>query len=261
VWKVVHRRWHRWDGLLLVVIVYVAMYFALSSEGQFFLQTRLCLYPFLMLLPWFAAQAFDIKLQKIVTLMQGITVGIALLLLGIYSTRYVELNNYLREYLSGAHLIEPNTTLLPLVFSYTGQTKDGQKLSHKIGPLHFASGYIAAQRGIVNFDNYEANTSFFPVMFRPALNPFRHIMDFMRRPLAWAWKGGGDFLTYPQRTGGQVDYVLVWGLVDEQRQHTLTRLLFYQLEQGYELIYTSPQRGLMQLYRRKGWRTGVDFKS
>jgi hypothetical protein len=124
--------------------------------------------------------------------------------------------------------------------------------------LHFASGYIAAQRHIVNFDNYEANTSFFPVMFRPALNPFEHIMDFLRRPLMWTWKGGGDFLTYPQRTGGQVDYVLVWGLLDEQRPHELTRRLFRQLEQGYELLYTSPQRGLMQLYRRKDWPATAD---
>jgi hypothetical protein len=255
--KIVQRRWHRWDGLLLVVLVYVVMYFAIS-EGGFFLQSRLGLYPFLMLLPWFAAQAFDRKIQHIVTLTQGISVAIALMLLGIYSTRYAALNDYLREYVSGAHLIEPNTTLLPLVFSYTGYAEDGRPLASKVGSFHFASGYIAAQRGIVNFDNYEANTHFFPVMFRPALNPFEHIMDFLRRPLAWAWKGGGDFLTYPQRTGGQVDYVLVWGLSDEQRWHELTRLLFYQLEQGYELLYTSPQRGLMQLYRRKDWRATVD---
>jgi hypothetical protein len=73
----------------------------------------------------------------------------------------------------------------------------------------------------------------------------------------WTWKGGGDFLTYPQRTGGQVDYVLVWGLLDEQRPHKLTRCFFRQLEQGYELLYTSPQRGLMQLYRRKDWQATV----
>jgi hypothetical protein len=27
-----------------------------------------------------------------------------------------------------------------------------------------------------------------------------------------------------------------------------------QLEEGYERIYTSPQRGFLQLYRRKAWR-------
>jgi hypothetical protein len=255
--KIVHRRWHRWDGLLLVVMVYVMMYF-ISSEGKFFVRSRLHLYAFLMLIPWFAVQAFDLQREKIIKPIQAISVGIALLLLGVYSTRYAVLNDYLREYVSGAHLIEPNTTLLPLAFSYTGRAEDGREFSSRIGPLHFAAGYIAAQRHIVNLDNYEANTSFFPVMFRPALNPFQHIMDFLRRPLAWAWQGGGDFLTYAQRTGGQVDYVLVWDLRDEQRPHQLTQLLCRQLEQGYELIYTSLPRGLMQLYRRKDWRAMAD---
>ena len=258
--KIVHRRLHLWDGLLLVVIVYVVMYF-ITSEGEFFLQSRLRLYPFLMLIPWFAAQSLDIKLTKIMKPIQGISVGMALILLSIFTTKYAELNNYLREYLSGVHLIESNATLLPLAFSYTGHAEDGRALSSKVGPFHFAAGYIAAQRRIVTFDNYEANTSFFPVMFRPEVNPFHHIMDFLRRPLAWTWKGGGDFLTYPYRTGGRVDYVLVWGLLDEQRQHELTQFLFYQLEQGYELIYTSPQRGLMQLYRRKDWKATVDYDS
>jgi hypothetical protein len=27
-----------------------------------------------------------------------------------------------------------------------------------------------------------------------------------------------------------------------------------QLEEGYELIYISPQRGFLRLYRRKDWR-------
>lgn len=51
-----------------------------------------------------------------------------------------------------------------------------------------------------------------------------------------------------------VDYVLVWS-VFEERDYVYTKSIFRQLEKGYELIYTSPQRGLMQLYRRRNWKT------
>jgi hypothetical protein len=58
-------------------------------------------------------------------------------------------------------------------------------------------------------------------------------------------------LSYPQRTGGRTDYVLVWGVRDRDRNKEIPRSIFKQLQEGYDLIYTSPQRGLTQLYRRK----------
>jgi hypothetical protein len=60
-----------------------------------------------------------------------------------------------------------------------------------------------------------------------------------------------DFLSYAQRTGGRVDYVLVWHVRSGLREHPDTHAIFHQPEQHYVLLYTSPQRGLMRLYRRK----------
>ncbi len=119
-----------------------------------------------------------------------------------------------------------------------------------------ASGHIAAQRPIIDLQNYEAWGSLFPVKFRPHLNPLVHI-----------WYGGNlqspsiDFLSYPQRTGGRVDYVLVWRTSGDSQDDPVAKFyrqvepsISQQLEEGYELIYTSPQRGFLQLYRRKAWR-------
>jgi hypothetical protein len=67
-----------------------------------------------------------------------------------------------------------------------------------------------------------------------------------------------DFLSYPQRTGGRVDYVLIWRTREESQDHPVTKFyrqleqsMSQQLEEGYELIYLSPQRGFLRLYRRK----------
>ena len=56
---------------------------------------------------------------------------------------------------------------------------------------------------------------------------------------------------YPQRPGRHIDYVLLWGVRDRDRDKAIPRLIFKQLHEAYDLIYTSPQHGLMQLYRRK----------
>jgi hypothetical protein len=93
----------------------------------------------------------------------------------------------------------------------------------------------------------------FPVMSHPHRNPLVHI-----------WHGfqllspSIDFLSYPQRTGGRVDYVLIWHTGEDSEDNPVTKFyrqlehsISQQLEEGYELIYISPQRGFLRLYRRR----------
>lgn len=246
--KLLHRQVNRWDGLLFVVAAYVYIYFTVP-DSQYAMSRRMNFYPFFALILWFGAQSYN-RLGRL--RIQLVAAGITVILLGFNTTKYVQLNDYLEEYLSGMHLIEPNKTLLPLCFSPHGRTLDDQVLSSRIAPFLHASGYIAAQRHIVELDNEEAGmVGFFPVTYRPKLNPFMHISQ---KDWSIEWEPPSvDFLTYHQRTGGQVDYVLVWGIRDKQRDLKDTKSIFSQLEAGYELIYTSPQRGLMQLYRRNNW--------
>lgn len=248
--KIVHRQINYWDGFLLVVAAYVLIYFITPDEmsGGGKIKERLLLYPFFALILWFGAQSYHRLVKHRI---QVVAVAISLMLLGAHTIKYAQLNNYLEEYLSGMHLIERNTTLLPLSFSHRGQAPDGSPLSWRIGPFAFASGYIAVHKGVVNLANYEGNQDYFPTIFRPQINPFVHLSLNDGRILAEPPRV--DFLTYPQRTGKRVDYILVWRVLEEQRGSLYTKSIFRQLKEGYELIYTSPQRGFMQLYRRKNW--------
>jgi hypothetical protein len=88
------------------------------------------------------------------------------------------------------------------------------------------------------------------VIYRPELDPYTHIgvnHGLERQPPVV------NFLDYGERTGGSVDYVLLWRIRDRQRYLEPTLEILHQLDQGYELIHTSPQRGYMQLYRRKNF--------
>jgi len=247
--KIRRRRPDRWDGLLAVVLGYALIYFFAPnamSEGSF-ITDRLNLYPFFPLLLWFGVPSY-LRGVKWGTMLVAVVITAASL--GLHTLKYSELNNYLAEYLSGMHLIEPNKTLLPLAFDSRGHGPDGRVLSLKVRPFLHASGYIAAQRHVVEFTNYEAGAyRYFPVLFRSNLNPYDYI-GIKDRSIVWE-PPQVDFLTYGNRTGGRVDYVLVWGIQERQRNHEATKSIDRQLKMGYELVYSSPRTGLMQLYKRK----------
>ena len=247
--KIRRRQPDRWDGLLVVVLGYVLVYFLAPnaiSEGSF-ITDRLNLYPFFGFVLWFGVQPYLRSVKRGIVL---IAILITAASLGLHTLKYSELNNYLAEYLSGMSLIESNKTLLPLVFDSRGHAPDGRVLSLNVRPFLHASGYIAAERHIVEFTNYEAGAyRYFPVLFRANLNPYDHI-GIRDRSIVWE-PPQVDFLTYAGRTGGQVDYVLVWGIQERQRNLEATKSIDQQLKKGYELIYTSPKTGLMQLYKRK----------
>jgi hypothetical protein len=247
--KIRWRRLDRWDGFLAVVLGYVLIYFLAPnamSEGSF-ITDRLNLYPFFGLALWLGVLPYPRSVMRGAMFVAIIITAVSL---GLHTLKYSELNRYLAEYLSGMHLIEPNKTLLPLAFDSRGHGPDGRVLSLKVRPFLHASGYIAAKRHVVELTNYEAGAyRYFPVLFRPTLNPYDHI-GMKDRSIVWE-PPQVDFLTYGKRTGGRVDYVLVWGIQERQRNHEATKSIDQQLKEGYDLIYTSPETGLMKLYKRK----------
>jgi len=244
--KLKQRRLDGRDGLVLVGLVYVLLFFLTpdsTPQGQY-ITSRLLLFPYFALLLWLGGGSFGRAAQIRVVVA---TCGIAVAFLVLHTTKYSELNRYLKDYMSGASMIEKNRTLLPLSFSHEGHTDDGHSLSQRIRPFLFAAGYIAAERGIVELHNYEARTEIFPLRYRPNRNPFSHI-----------WLNDGlylspkvDFVDFTERTGGSVDYVLLWGWREEMRGQANVDSILDQLERGYRLMFTS-EKGWMKLYRAIG---------
>jgi hypothetical protein len=241
-----------WNGFALVAVVYalVVLVGPSSIGAGSYIHDRMNLYPFLVLIIWFAGHSYGRIARRSI---QTLAVGMAGVLLVLHSLKYAELSDYISEYLSGSSYIEPNTTLLPISFSQRGDVAGPGPLSSRIDVFLNVAGRIAAERHVVDLGNYEAaQTPFFPIRFRPGLNPAEQLHyapvdsasgDITAVPT--------DLLSYPQRTGGRIDYVLVWGLRAQDRSLAIPRRILGQLEESYTLIYSSPQRGLMQLYRRK----------
>ncbi len=236
------------DGLLWVAVIFALIYFAAPSElaGGGFINHRLNLFPFLALILWFGTLDHPAWRRRSI---QIAAAGLALGFLGVFAGMYARINADLSKIVAAGDHVEPDHTLLFLSFAHRGERPDGQPLVFRTEPYVHASGYIAARKRLVDLSLYEASEDYFPIYFEPRLDPFKHLaavrLGIETEPPRV------DLLGYPKRTGGRVDYVLIWG---SPVGETLRQLA------GYIEIWRS-EDGRVRLYRAALMNTRSTSKS
>ncbi|MFL6237598.1 MAG: hypothetical protein ACJ76N_31055, partial [Thermoanaerobaculia bacterium] len=236
----------RGDGFLIAAAVLAGAFFAAPSElaGGGFINHRLVLFPFLALILWFGTFEHPVRRRRWI---QGAAAGIALTFLGLFAWKYAELGRGLAEIAAVGRAIPPDHTFLYLSYAHRGDGGDGGP-AFRTWPFVHAGGYVAARKRLVDLSLYEANEDYFPLLFRPALNPYLHLSNGLlgieKEPPEVDLQG------YPRRTGGRVDYVLLWGLRDGRRGEPKVRAVLDQLAAGYDLVARSPG-GRALLYRAR----------
>ncbi|HEV8578972.1 MAG TPA: hypothetical protein VGX68_07790 [Thermoanaerobaculia bacterium] len=236
------------DGLLLVAIVFVVAYFAAPSElaGGGFINHRLNLFPFLALILWFGT--FDHPAGR----SRGIQIAafaVAIAFLGVFGRTYAQVDEGLAKIAAASEHVEPDHTLLFLSYAHQGERPGGQPLVFRTEPFVHASGYIGARKRLVDLSLYEASEDYFPIYFNPRLDPYRHLAA-VHLGIETA-PPRVDLLGYPKRTGGRIDYVLLWGLREDRRREPAVRDVLEQLAAGYKEVWDSADRAV-RLYKRGG---------
>ena len=115
--------------------------------------------------------------------------------------------------------IPENTSVLPLVFSedwFQG---------------HF-SNYSGKTGKTIIFENYEAETHYFPLEWRPLQNPKRHLWDLIHiQPC-------GDPGAYNKITGMNIDHIIVWNYSAEKAD-SCARALLKKVREEYDTLKVS----------------------
>ena len=175
-------------AFLLLAAVFTLLYFVSPDgmSGGTMLKNRLCLYPYLILIPWLAP-GFGARGRRIGAAAMAV---IALLNLGYVAHWYRLLSGEMEAYLAGLDPVEPNTRVLPLLFTHQGHGAKVDVLSH-------AMSYKALERGLIDWDNYEAASTHFPTQFR---DPWPPIAEIEARPGTLRMK----------QWRRRADYVYVW---------------------------------------------------
>ncbi|HEX4496592.1 MAG TPA: hypothetical protein VIE43_13050 [Thermoanaerobaculia bacterium] len=184
-------------AFLLLATLFTLLFFV-SPEGMSggtILKPRLCLYPYLILIPWLAPPVSP-RMRRLGVAALAL---VALLDLAYVSHRYLQLSSRMEEYLAGLDTVAPNTRVLPLLFARRAV------VDSKVDVLSHAISYKALELGLVDWDNYEATYPFFPTEFRASAPP-PPITDIEGRP------GHLRVAVWSRRT----DYVYTWQIPPEQ---------------------------------------------
>src|SRR5262249_41912359 len=151
------------------------------------------------------------------SLLRFATVAIALGALALRWPRIGELDRQTTEYLSAGASLPSDSVLFPVGFAPDGFAEDGSPLALRVLPLLHAASWIAADRGVVDLLNYEADLGYFPMAFRPETNPYRLMRTGLETVPPCVSLHRWDRLG-PRR----MDYVLVWGAARADPSHPCT---------------------------------------
>jgi hypothetical protein len=193
------------SAFLLLALLFTVLYFVSpeGTAGGWLLKNRLSLYPFLLLIPGLSPRLGS----RSAAAAAGALALLAAVNLGYLLHGYRELGAQVDGFLAGLGPVAPNTRVLTLLFERSWST---DALSH-------ATGYVAIEKGLVDWDNYEAKTDFFPVRFRDSV-------DFPR--LAGVPPNPGSYRVKPNLD--QVDALYLWRM-------PLGNVLGKRLRRYYEL--------------------------
>lgn len=182
------------DAFLLLAVVFTVIYFVSpdAMSGGSMVKIRLSLYPWLILIPWLSpglSPGLDERARGIFVSV----LALAVLLNAGYLVRWYRLlEGEVATYLSGLGPVKPDTRVLPLHF-------EPSRRAAKVNVLAHAIGYEALEKGLVDWDNYEATVGFFPTRFRASAPP----------PVIWEIEATPG-LVRPRQWRDRADYIYTW---------------------------------------------------
>ncbi len=233
-------------NLLILVAIGLFVYFCVNDKlvGGAYLTVRMTCFIYLFLLLLAATGEFGRRLR---TIHLALSAVLCIAMLVIRFPFQYEIGKHAQEYIRQAHRIEAGKTVLPLSLSNGGQFA-GKTLSPRIGIFKHISGYVSASGKIVSFDNYEANTQYFPLRWVSSRNPYRFISVGAPSGLEEV-PPAVDITGYNKRAGCHVDYVILWGNSEAFKADPRYRSLKEQLAKEYRMVHTS-KNGYFRLFRK-----------
>jgi len=188
------RRW-RWlreeDGFLAIALLVVAFYFAgpEGAAGGALLKPRLALVPFLVVLPWLTASVGRWGRAAAVLALAALAVRLVTFAVPCYRAGSRDVEAFVR----GLDAVPPGSVVAPLIFDRRTTP------CMRTGSVDHATGYAAVAKGLIDWDNYEAETDYFPLRFH----------DFALRPADLDVEGDPAHLPV-RRLMSRVDYIYCW---------------------------------------------------
>jgi hypothetical protein len=150
------------DGFLVLALVLALIYFVSpeGAAGGSLLKPRLMLYPFLVVIPWLSVRLGRWGRTAAILALALLAARPAAYALPCYRAGGRQVESFLR----GLDAVSPDSVVVALIFFHDA----GPCL--RTAPFNHAIGYAAIAKRLVDWDDYEAATDYFPLRFRPEAN-------------------------------------------------------------------------------------------
>ena len=215
------------DGFLLAAVVFVLIYF-MQPKMLFlagFWVGRMSWLFWIMALAWICCN----ELPQIINYTAGILAFLLFTAITLVRLPYQQATSQaLEDYLSAVEKIPAYSTVLPLSFSHLGINETGQPISnYRIQFLH-AFDYCGAIKPIINYANYEATTSWFPVQWKKDCNMFDLVGNIEGNPCSISLQN-----IETNKCSDKIDYVVTWAMGNNCG-------LWSGLNNQFKQVYISP---------------------
>ena len=141
------------------------------------------------------------------------------------------------DILSASKYIKPYSIILPLDFSPDGKDVHGNVIADRNWLFSHAWQYMGTEKPLIFLDNYEANTGYFPLVWKEETNPYYHLCTNGAIEAQPPYATIGD---YKNKTGVTIDYILMWCYDASWLKDEHFRKLYAEIKGGYRIVYTSP---------------------
>jgi len=159
---VVERRRAEVDGFLFVALALVLVYFFAPSEspGRAWINQRMSLFLIFAPLPWLTPRLPRYAKRTLVTLLSIVALGNVALQLHHFRMA----SDATAEFLAPLRAAEHDRVLLPLLFQRTVPPAS-------LGFRAHAVEYAAIEKRLIDLDNYQPRTGYFPIRYREGVKP------------------------------------------------------------------------------------------
>jgi hypothetical protein len=229
-----------WDGILATVIL---LYFFLPDEmgGGSIINLRINLLVWIVMILWLGANYHYYRPKEIIIIYIMI---VSLNLLTFITVKYAEYNVFIKDYMLVSNFIKNNSTMIRILSYKPNNFPSGNEGGHwRVNYLYHTDGYIAAEKNVVTFNNYEAMVGYFPVLYKKTSNKFIDKRELNLNDLQLL-----SGLSYDKN---DPDYIITIMGLKENQLDKKNNLINAQLKKkDYHLIYSSNQYSVMRLYQK-----------
>ena len=149
---------------------------------------------------------------------------------------YREASLFVSEIREISTRVRDKSLVLPLNFEHYLQNTNGELINKKTLLFGHVVEAMPHNKQLIFLENYEANTGYFPLIWKGEKNPFLHLSvnDGIE-----AEPPQVDIIGY--NTNVQpINYILTWGKRKEALEHPSYPALIQTVTENYTLVYTSP---------------------